>query len=103
MAKAALEAKSTHPPAGGGGRAEALIAKRTQEIFDRLPPLLGFSFDEALSGVDVELQRWPGHAWSDEVYDDVEALIIDFASELAAEHAYGGELLRGRTFARNLH
>ena len=103
MAKAALEAKSTRPHPSGSERAEALIVKRTQEIFDRVPPLLGFYFDEALSGVDVELQRWPGHAWSDEVYGEVEALIIDFATELAAEHGYGGELLRGRTFARNVH
>ena len=103
MPKAALEAKSTRPQGLGSERAEALVAKRAQELFDRLPPLLGFSFDEALSGVDVELQRWPGHAWSDEVYDEVEAFIIDFASELAAEHPHGGGLLRGRTFARHVH
>ena len=103
MAKAALEAKSNHPHRLGSEHAEALIAKRAQELFERLPPLLGFSFDPELSGVEVELQRWPGHAWSDEVFDEVEAFIIDFASELAAEHPGGGELLRGRTFARNLH
>jgi len=103
MAKAALEAKSTRPQGLGSERAEALIAKRAQELFDRLPPLLGFSFDETLSGVDVELQRWPGHAWSDDVYGDIEALIIEFASELAAAHPHGGERLRGRTFARHFH
>jgi len=103
MAKAAMEAKSTRPQRLGSERAEALIAKRAQELFDRLPAVLGFSFDLELSGVDVELQRWPGHAWSDDVFDEVEAFIIEFASELAAEHPRGGELLRGRTFARNLH
>ena len=103
MAKAALEAKSIHPQGFGSERNEALIAKRTQELFDRLPTVLGFSFDEALSGVDVELQRWSGHTWSSEVYDEVEALVVEFASELAAEVPHGGELLRGRTFARNIH
>ena len=103
MAKAALEAKSTRPQGLGSERAEALIAKRTQELFDRLPPLLGFSFDEELAGVEVELQRWPGHAWNFEVYDEVEEFITDFATELVAEDPHGGELLRGRTFARNVH
>ena len=84
-------------------RSEALIAARTKELFDRLPPLLGFSFDEALCACEVELQRWPGHAWSRDVYDEVRTLITDFAAELAAEDPQGDELLRGRTFARHLH
>jgi hypothetical protein len=83
-------------------RAEALIAARTRELFDRMPPLLGFSFDEDLAACEVELQRWPGHAWDRDVYDEVRALIADFAVELAAEDPQGDELLRGRTFARNL-
>ena len=103
MAKEALEEKSTRPQGFGNERAEALIAKRAQELFDRLPPLVGFSFDPEFAGVEVELQRWPGHTWSDEIYDEVESFIVEFASELAAEHPQGGELLRGRTFARNLH
>jgi hypothetical protein len=83
-------------------RAEALIAARTRELFDRMPPLLGFSFDEDLAACEVELQRWPGHTWGRDVYDEVRALITDFAVELAAEDPQGDELLRGRTFARNL-
>jgi hypothetical protein len=105
MAKPTLEAKTLPPSrqAGQRERAEALIADRTRDLFERLTPLLGFSFDEELSAVEVELQRWPGHAWSREVYDELESLITDFAVELAAEDPQGAELLRGRTFARNLH
>jgi hypothetical protein len=83
-------------------RAAALIAARTRELFDRMPPLLGFSFDEDLAACEVELQRWPGHTWGRDVYDEVRSLITDFAVELAAEDPQGDELLRGRTFARNL-
>ena len=104
VAKPTLEAK-TLPPSRQTHqreRAEALIAVRTRELFERLWPLLGFSFDEDLSALEVELQRWPGHTWSREVYDEVEALITDFA-ELVANHPQSVELLRGRTFARNVH
>jgi len=83
-------------------RTEALIAVRTEELFDRMPALLGFSFDEELAACDVELQRWPGHTWSRDVYEEVRVLITDFAIELAAEDPQGEELLRARTFARNL-
>src|SRR6267378_1550300 len=98
----ALETKALSPCAPERSRAEALIAARTQELFGRMPPLLGFSFDEELVAHDVELQRWPGHTWSRDVYDEVRVLITDFAIELAAEDPQGEELLRGRTFARNL-
>src|SRR5947208_15657426 len=83
-------------------RTEALIAARTRELFDRVPPLLGFSFDEELSACDVELQPWPGHTWGRDIYDEVRVLITDFALELAAD-PQGDALLRGRTFARHLH
>jgi hypothetical protein len=104
MAKAALEAKST-PTAQAirRQRIEALIAQRASELFARLAPLVGFSFNHELSAIDVELQSWPGHGWTPEVYDEVETLITDFAGELAAEDPQGAELLRGRTFARHFH
>ena len=98
-----LETKALSPRALGRSRSEALLAARTQELFDRMPPLLGFSFDEELHACEVELQPWPGHNWSRDVYDEVRVLITDFAAELAAEDPQGDELLRGRTFARNLH
>ncbi len=101
----ALETKalSPHSQAIARERSEALITARTQELFERMPPLLGFSFDEELHACEVELQRWPGHTWSRDVYEEVRVLITDFAAELAAEDPHGDELLRGRTFARNLH
>ncbi len=98
----APETKALSPRAQEHSPSEALVAARTQELFDRMPPLLGFSFDEELAACEVELQRWPGHTWSREVYDEVRVLITDFAIELAAEDPQGEELLRGRTFARNL-
>jgi hypothetical protein len=98
----ALETKALSPRAQERERTEALIVARTSELFDRLPPLLGFSFDEELSACEVELQRWPGHTWDAEIYDEVRSLITDFAIELAAEDPQGDELLRGRTFARTL-
>lgn len=84
-------------------RAEALIAARMREFFDEVPAVLGFSFDRELADVEVELERWPGHAWSRELYDEVETLITGLALELAAEDPRGAEALRGRTFARSLH
>ena len=53
---------------------QALLEARARELFDRMPPVLGFSFDEDLAAV-----------------------------ELAAEDPHGEDLLRGRTFARSLH
>ena len=82
---------------------QALLEARARELFDRMPPVLGFSFDEDLAAVELELERWPGHAWSAEVYDEIRTLIRDFAVELAAEDPHGEDLLRGRTFARSLH
>ena len=104
VAKPTLEAKNVPPSRHPSqrDRAEALIAARTRELFDRLSPLLGFAFDQALGPVEIELQRWPGHTWSPEVYDELESLIIDLVVELAAIDPQGAELLRGRTFARNL-
>ena len=104
MSKPTLEAKSRSPSRQPSQRerTEALIAARTSELFERLWPLLGFYFDEDLTAVEVELQRWPGHAWSREVYDEVEALITDLAAELTADHPESLDLLRGRTFARSL-
>lgn len=101
----ALETKTLSPQsqAIARERSQALITARTQELFDRMPVLLGFSFDEELSAFDVELQPWPGHTWSRDIYDEVRVLITDFAAELAAEDPQGEELLRGRTFARRLH
>jgi hypothetical protein len=101
----ALETKALSPQsqAVARERSEALITARTQELFDRMPVLLGFSFDPELSAFDVELQRWPGYTWGRDIYDEVRVLITDFAAELAAEDPQGEELLRGRTFARHLH
>ena len=95
------KALSTQSQAIARERTEALITARTLELFDRMPPLLGFSFDEELAACDVELQRWPGHTWGRDIYDEVRVLITDFAIELAAEDPHGEEMLRGRTFARN--
>lgn len=83
-------------------QSQALIATRTQELFDRVPWVLGFSFDESLSAVEVELARWPGCAWSAEVQAEVEDLITELAQDLAAEDPAGAEALRGRTFALSL-
>ena len=105
MAKPTLEAKTLprSRQAHQRDRAEALIAVRTRELFERLWPLLGFSFDEDLSAREVELERWPGHTWSRAVYDEVEGVISALAAELVANHPQSVELLRGRTFARNVH
>jgi hypothetical protein len=72
-----------------------------RDLFQRLPLLLGFTFDHDLALSDLELRSWPGHEWSDEVYKDVAAEISRLLTEVEDEKA--DELLRGRTFARNLH
>jgi hypothetical protein len=93
MAKAALASTELSPH----------IGSRAQQLFDRVPLLLGFSFDQDLSAIQVELHPFPGHTWSRELLDDIQSLITEFAIELSAENPQGEELLRGRTFARRLH
>jgi hypothetical protein len=78
------------------------IAARMREVFDAVPAIVGFAFDAELLTIEVELERWPGHTWSDEAYADVEAQITNVALEAIAEDPRGLEALRGRTFARTL-
>jgi len=78
------------------------IATRMREVFEAVPAIVGFAFDPELLAVEVELERWPGHTWSNEDCAEVEAHITNFALELIAEDPRGADALRGRTFARSL-
>ena len=79
-----------------------LIATRMREIFDAVPAIVGFAFRTDVLTVDVELERWPGHDWSDEARAEVEMQIAQFARALMDEHSLGATVLHGRTFARTL-
>jgi hypothetical protein len=79
-----------------------LITSRMREVFDAVPAIVGFAFDPEFLAVEVELERWPGHTWSNEACAEVEAHITSFALELIADDPRGAEALRGRTFARSL-
>lgn len=78
----------------------SLVEQRVDEMFRRLPLLLGFSLDEDLSLADLEVDGWPGERYGDGVYAQIDDEIAELISEL--DDAGAAELLRSRTFARSL-
>lgn len=97
MNKPIPQRPATTPPR----RSHALIDKRVRLAFERLPLLIGFSLDGELALADVELLPAAGAAWSDEVYEEVDIELANLVHDLADGET--AELLRGRTFARNVH
>ncbi|HEY3073595.1 MAG TPA: hypothetical protein VGJ74_00330 [Burkholderiales bacterium] len=78
---------------------ETLLRTRIDALFRRLPMLCGFVVEEDLLLSHVAISAWPGYTAGPDLYSD----IADALAELVAERADAAELLRGRTFARQLH
>ena len=78
----------------------ALFRARVSALFERLPMLCGFHVTEDLQAVEIAVHTWPGWApppaLAEEIAAALELLIVDGAEDAAA-------LLRGMTFARQLH
>ena len=83
----------------GRERTEAFVAARMGALFEKLPPVCGFSVSQDLAVVDLVWHAWPGYTPSAQLYLDVAEAI----GELLDERPSAAELLRGRTFARTLH
>lgn len=77
------------------------VAATVNEIFRRLPSLVGFSVQEVLERelvlAEVETDLRP--ARSHELFAEIMAALLDLVDEEPAAR----ELLVGRTFARTLH
>lgn len=78
----------------------AQFQARVTALFERLPMLCGFHVTEDLRAVAIAVHTWPGWApqpaFAEEIAAALELLIVDDAEDAAA-------LLRGMTFARQLH
>ena len=77
------------------------VAAAVNQLFRRLPSLMGFSVQQVLEHelvlADVETNLWP--ARSQEVFGEITVALLDLLDEEPAAR----ELLIGRTFARALH
>jgi hypothetical protein len=79
-------------------RVEAAIDGRMGALFRRVPILCGFSLQDDLVPTEVSIHSWPGYVAGEELYSDIIATLAD----LIEERPDATELLRGRTFARQL-
>ena len=82
-------------------RSEELIEAGVQQLFRRVPLLLGFSIQRDLSIAGVEVHTWPGLEWGEDFYDELHDQISAALVDLVNEREDAAELLRGRTLARN--
>jgi hypothetical protein len=79
-------------------RVEAVIEGRIGALFRRIPELSGFSIRQDLQPVEVAVYSWPGYVAGEDLYVEIVAALAD----LVEERTEVAELLRGRTFARQL-
>jgi hypothetical protein len=79
-------------------RVEAVIEGRIGVLFRRIPELCGFSIRQDLQPVEVAVHSWPGYTAGEDLYME----IVSALAGLVEERAEIAELLRGRTFARQL-
>jgi hypothetical protein len=79
-------------------RVEAVIEGRIGALFRRIPELAGFSIQHDLRPAEVSVYSWPGYVAGEDVYMEIETAI----SDLVTERTEVAQLLRGRTFARQL-
>jgi hypothetical protein len=98
-----MKALSSHTQDIRRERSEAMIEARVLQLFQRIPPLLGFSVQEDLSIAGIELHAWPGYEWGKEFYDGISDEIAAALIGLTDEREDAAELMRGRTFARTFH
>jgi hypothetical protein len=83
-------------------KSQSLIQEQVESLFARCPDLCGFAVRaeaEELYVSDIGISPRLSAEQYGEIYQDI-ALTL---SELLEERPEAGELLRGRTFARELH
>ncbi|HKC53521.1 MAG TPA: hypothetical protein VKC33_02605 [Burkholderiales bacterium] len=79
-------------------RVGAVIEGRIGALFRRVPELSGFSIQWDLQPAEVAVYSWPGYVAGEDLYTEIVTTLAD----LVEERAEAAELLRGRTFARQL-
>jgi hypothetical protein len=79
-------------------RVEAVIDGRIGALFRRIPILCGFALEADLEPTEISIHSWPGYVAGEELYADIVGTLAD----LIEERPDAAELLRGRTFARQL-
>jgi hypothetical protein len=80
-------------------RTEAIVARHMQELFQRLPVLLGFCLRPDLQVTELSVCSWPGCGAGMNLYEEV----MESLAGLAEERPEAVQLMRGRTFARAVH
>jgi hypothetical protein len=79
--------------------AEAIVARRLSELFQRLSILSGFWLRPDFELDELAIFTWPGCIAGPDLYDEVMRWLVD----LAEESPEAVQLMRGRTFARATH
>jgi len=69
------------------------------QLFRRLPMLAGFWLRPDLEVEELSVFTWPGYTAGRDLYDEVMHSLV----ELAEERPEALQLMRGRTFAREVH
>jgi len=77
------------------------LEDQVQELFASVPLLLGFSFDDDLALIDVEVDMWPAVYVREDVYAEVDDAIATLVADVAGRG--DAEALRNRSFARRWH
>jgi hypothetical protein len=80
-------------------RTEAIVTRHMQELFQRLPVLLGFCLRSDLQVTELSVCSWPGRGAGMNLYEEV----MKSLAGLAEERPEAVQLMRGRTFARAVH
>ena len=80
-------------------KTEMMVAARVRELFERLPMLSGFWLRPDLEVDELSMFCWPGYVPGREVREEVMQSLVD----LAEERPEALQLMRGRTFAREVH
>ena len=78
---------------------EAIVARRIEELFHRLPMLSGFCLRPDLEVTELSIFTWPGYTAGRDLYEEVMQSLV----ELADERPDAVQLMSGRTFARAVH
>ena len=78
---------------------EAILARHLDQLFQRLPMLAGFWLRPDLEVEELSVFTWPGCTAGRDLYDEVMHSLV----ELAEERPEALQLMRGRTFAREVH
>jgi len=79
-------------------RVEAAIEDRIGALFRRIPELSGFSIRHDLQPAEVAVHSRPGYTAGEDLHTEIVTTLVD----LVEERYEVADLLRGRTFARQL-